>query len=270
MATYLIGDIQGCLSHLKALLVKINYKPDRDRLGFVGDLINRGPDSEETLEFISSLDDPYIVLGNHDLYFMAMATTPLTYDGHHTLHGLLASPNKNKWVDWLREKPLVLALPEHRVVMAHAGIPPQWSIEDALGFSDELSAMLKADEMPGFLQYFENMIGDEPACWQNTLAGANRLRYITNAFTRMRFCTQRGGLEFLTKSAKTTDRHGFKPWFEWPRQMDGYRIAFGHWASLQGDCAAQDIYALDTGSVWGGPLTAWCIEEDRLISVRTT
>lgn len=252
MQTYLIGDIQGCFDSLQALLKKIHFNADKDRLGFVGDLVNRGPKSLETLAFITQLENPLIVLGNHDLHFLALYFLGASKFHHidHTLDALLHSPHCEKYVRFLLQKPFLYR--EHHFVMTHAGIPPQWSIADAETLSTEISSLLQKDPVA----FFNHIYGNTPILWHDNLTEWDRARYIVNAFTRMRFCSAEGSLELNNKSDSTIDPD-FKPWFLWrDPASDQCDIYFGHWAALRGQCAAPHIFALDTGCGWGEQLTA--------------
>lgn len=263
MATYLIGDVQGCFDELQRLLSKIQYNPDRDRLGFVGDLINRGPKSLETLRFIKELDDPIIVLGNHDLTLVIMGYNYIKRGKSHCLQEILDAPDKEQLLNWLRQQPLMHYNNELDFCVVHAGIPPQWRIKDALPYANEISTALQANDFHTFLQ---EMHGDQPAEWQPNLTGWDRLRYLVNAFTRMRFCSQSGKLDLSNKTEHSPNLKHFKPWFEWRQQQTP--IIFGHWAALMGKCQANNIYAIDTGCVWGGYLTALRIEDKQLFQVK--
>ncbi len=259
MACYVIGDVQGCYHELQALLQLVNYNDSKDQLIFVGDLINRGPDSLETLRFIRSLNNVRVTLGNHDLYFLALGYQAVTYDGHHTLHALLDAPDLIEHLDWLRQQPLLIADEALQLIAVHAGIPPQWSLVEAKQHAQELSATLRG---PSYIDFLKNMVGKTPMQWNDKLTGNDRLRYITNALTRMRFCDADGSLELDTKSSKTIDLPGYKPWFEWPHDLEGKQLIFGHWASLMGECATANMHAIDTGCVWGNTLTALRIDDN--------
>jgi bis(5'-nucleosyl)-tetraphosphatase (symmetrical) len=264
MSTYLFGDIQGCFDELQHLLDKINYDPNKDRLGFVGDLVNRGPKSLETLRFIKNLNDPIVVLGNHDLYLLALAHGCVDKEPNQTLLPLLNAPDKNELLEWLRHQPLIYYNDQHSYLVVHAGIPPCWSITTALQCAHEVEQVLQGEHYQEYFTFFENMLGATPNIWHENLTGYERLRYIVNALTRMRFCTQSGKLDLDNKGITSTDSH-YRPWFEWfEPDID---IIFGHWASLQGQCHKKHFYALDTGCVWGETLTALRIEDKKLFSI---
>ena len=264
MSTYVIGDVQGCFDELETLLGQISFNPQRDTLVFVGDLVNRGPKSLETLAYIYNLPNKIVVLGNHDLYLINLVykALPSNYKPH-TLLPLLKSPTVSKWVDWLRQQPLMYKNDKLKYIAVHAGIPPQWNIEKAYRCANEVSDALKKDD---FFSFLKNMFGDRPEYWCDSLSGLNRLRYITNAFTRMRLCTAMGCLDTHTLKVHTDDTN-YRPWFEWNNNLDGYQLYFGHWAALNGKSTNPHCTALDTGCVWGGKLTAVCLETKELFQV---
>ena len=193
MSTYIIGDGQGCYQELQALLALIQFNPSKDQLGFVGDLVNRGPNSLEVLRFIKSLPSPMVVLGNHDLYLLIIGYALMSPDAYeHTLHTVLQAPDKMKLLDWVRERPLIYYETNKHALLVHAGIPPQWSIKESIQRANEVSATLRG---PHYGDYLAHLFGDQAAQWKDTLNGQDRLRYISNAFTRMRFCDAQGTLE---------------------------------------------------------------------------
>ena len=250
MKTYLIGDVQGCFDSLQALLEKIQFNPTTDQLGFVGDLVNRGPKSLETLRFIYQLHHPLIVLGNHDLHFLALYFQNIPFAKHdHTLQTVLNAPDCPQLIDFLLHQPLLYVDRIHHFAMVHAGIPPQWSLSEAQHYAHEAQQLLQKNPE----KFLTEIYGDKRARWQDAITQWDRIRYIVNALTRMRFCTQSGELDLTNKLNISTDR-AFQPWFEWINpEMDIY---FGHWASLEGNCHKSHLYALDTGCAWGGRLTA--------------
>ena len=265
MATYLIGDVQGCFDSLQALLAKISFDPQKDRLGFVGDLINRGPKSLETLDFILSLKNPLIVLGNHDLHFLALYFLGASHFHHisHTLNDVLNSSHCKKYSDFLLTQPFLYC--EDTFAMVHAGIPPQWTIDTAKKYSDEISLLLQKNP----IAFFSNIYGNNPVAWNENLTGWNRARYIANAFTRMRFCDANGVLDLENKTDASSDIL-FKPWFSFRESnKDAKPIFFGHWASLEGRSDHPSIVALDTGCAWGGKLTAIRLQDRQLFSKET-
>lgn len=264
MATYAVGDLQGCLTPLKCLLDEVAFDPAIDRLWLVGDLVNRGPQSLETLRFLYSIRQALVcVLGNHDLHLLAVARKPERLKRGDTLQPILEAPDKAELLGWLRQQKLMHYDAERNLAMVHAGIAPQWSIEKAMRLAAEVEAALQSDELlPRFL---DGMYGNEPSKWNKALAGIDRLRVITNYFTRMRFCSADGRLDLKAKEGADTAPAGFAPWFAHPeRKAAGTRILFGHWAALEGRCNAPGITALDTGCVWGGAMTLMNIDSQQL------
>lgn len=262
MATYAIGDIQGCLEPLQCLLQEIKFNPSKDKLWLAGDLINRGPDTLETLRFLYRLRDSItIVLGNHDLHFIAVYYGLRKRGKNDTLDELLRAPDCADLVYWLRQQKLVHHDPRLNFTMVHAGIPPQWDLSEALAHAREVENVLQTDKIETFLS---GMYGNLPSRWDNNLAGVDRLRLITNYFTRMRFCSAEGELELQTKESVDAAPIGFAPWFSFAeRKTWDQRILFGHWAALEGRTDVENVYALDTGCVWGGSLTALRLEDER-------
>lgn len=265
MSTYIIGDVQGCYHELKELLNLIHFDPLQDRLGFVGDLVNRGPHSLEVLRFIKSLPSPLIVLGNHDLFLLILGYELMPADSYkHTMHDILQAPDKIELLEWLRSFPLVRYEEKHNVLLVHAGLPPQWSIEENLQHANEVSITLQGTY---FKEFLKNLFGDEPSQWNNELKGQERLRYITNAFTRMRFCSKKGDLDLKSKKKTTTQEH-FQPWFNWRHpEKEKIDVLFGHWAALNGQCNIPHYHALDTGCIWGFKLTALNLETKERFTV---
>lgn len=265
MATYAIGDIQGCYDALQCLLEKIAFNPELDRLWLVGDLINRGPDSLATLRFLYSIRDSVeFVLGNHDLHFLAVAYGLRKKSQSDTLDTLLAAPDRQLLMDWLIQGKLLHSDEKLGYTMVHAGIPPMWSLHQAQAHAREVEAVLQSRYCRDF---FANMYGNSPNRWKNKLIGMERLRMITNYFTRMRFCTDDGLLELQTKESMAAAPLGFAPWFtHTERKTRDDKIIFGHWAALEGKANWPNIYALDTGCVWGGALTALRLEDEQKFS----
>jgi len=255
MAVYAVGDLQGCLAPLQCLLQQVAFDPAKDRLWLVGDLVNRGPQSLETLRFLYGMRDSLVcVLGNHDLHLLAAAHNIERLKKADTLREILDAPDRNELLDWLRRQKLLHYDAERDIAMVHAGIPPQWSLKKALNLAAEVEEALRDDaRLPLFL---DGMYGNEPAKWSKDLHGAARLRVITNYFTRMRFCTADGTLDLKSKEGVGTALPGYAPWFSYPeRKTRGQRLIFGHWAALEGQCNEPGLFALDTGCVWGGALT---------------
>lgn len=255
MALYATGDLQGCLEPLKCLLDRVAFDPARDRLWLTGDLVNRGPQSLESLRFLYAMRDSVTcVLGNHDLHLLAVAHDIERLKKSDTLREILEAPDRDVLLDWLRQQKLLHHDGERGIVLVHAGIPPQWSLKKALRLAGEVEEVLRDDaRLP---QYLDGMYGNEPLRWNGRLRGTARLRVITNYLTRMRFCSPDGTLDLKSKEGLGTAPDGFAPWFSHPRRKTrGQKILFGHWAALAGRCDEPGVIALDTGCVWGGALT---------------
>ena len=265
MATYAIGDIQGCYEPLQCLLRKIQFDPARDRLWLVGDLINRGPDNLATLRLLYSLRDSLeVVLGNHDLHLIAVYYGLRKHGKNDNLQSILQAPDALELITWLRQQKLLHHDPHLNYTLVHAGIPPIWTLAQAMGYAREVESCLRSDH---FQPYLAAMYGNEPAQWNENLQGLDRLRLITNYFTRMRFCSPEGELELATKESAAGAPAGFAPWYSYlQRKTRQERIVFGHWAALEGKVQAVNVYALDTGCVWGGALTAMRLEDQQRFS----
>jgi bis(5'-nucleosyl)-tetraphosphatase (symmetrical) len=253
MARFAIGDLQGCATELRALLERLGFSADRDQLWFVGDLVNRGPQSLECLRLIRALgDNAVVVLGNHDLHLLARAYgADLRDKPGDTLSEILRAPDRIALLRWLLERPLAYQDATHGELLVHAGLVPQWTASQAVALSTEVQRALKADPE----NFFAHMYGDKPDLWSTTLRGADRLRFIVNTLTRLRVCTAAGRVAL---KAKGPPRPGGEllPWFEVPdRASRDSRIIFGHWSTL-GYVNAHGVIGLDTGCVWGGSLTA--------------
>ena len=252
MAVYAIGDLQGCYDGLLRLLDAIAFSEHDDQLWFVGDLVNRGPKSLETLRFVKSLGQAAVtVLGNHDLHLLAAACLPITANTKKALDQVLTAPDRDELINWLRHQPLLHH--DDCFYMAHAGIPPQWDVEYARKMAREVETVLQGNHYPILLK---NMYGDKPDLWSPDLSGIARLRFIINAFTRMRYCDQQGRLDLNHNSSPGTQPGHLLPWFAVSgRNNRDARIVFGHWSSL-GYYEGDNCYAIDTGCLWGGQLTA--------------
>jgi len=252
MATYLIGDIHGCYREFRALLDKAGFDPANDKLWSVGDLIGRGPQALETLEFCVSLGDSFsCVLGNHDLHALAGLCETRKYNPKDRTEDLMASPDKDFWIDWLRNQPLLLSDTDTETVVVHAGIYPGWSIEQAQALASEAENVLRSEH---FLSYVKDMYGNEPAIWQDNLEGVDRWRFIINSLTRMRYCTPDGRLDLNWKEPPSEPApDNLKPWFELANPGN-HTVVFGHWASLMGETHSPQFIGLDTGCVWGQKL----------------
>ena len=263
MATYAIGDIQGCYDSFRRLLDRCAFDPACDRLWLVGDLVNRGPRSLETLRFVRSLGDAALtVLGNHDLYLLMAAAGHGKRGKDDTLGAILAAPDREELLDWLRRQRLCHV--EGSYCLVHAGLLPQWSITEARALAAEVEAMLAGDD---YEQFLARMWGSEPASWSDDLEGWPRLRVIVNAMTRMRFCTPRGVMDFRVKGEVTQAPAGYLPWFEVPgrRSADAIMVV-GHWSAL-GLKLTPNLYALDSGCLWGGHLSALRLDDLSLFQV---
>ncbi|MEH5887473.1 bis(5'-nucleosyl)-tetraphosphatase (symmetrical) ApaH [Enterobacter roggenkampii] len=254
MSTYLIGDVHGCYDELIALLKQVDFTPGQDTLWLTGDLVARGPGSLEVLRFVKSLGDSVrMVLGNHDLHLLAVFAGISRNKPKDRLTPLLDAPDADDLINWLRRQPLLQVDEEKKLVMAHAGITPQWDLETAKTCARDVEAVLASDSYPFFL---DAMYGDMPNHWSEDLSGLARLRFITNAFTRMRFCFPNGQLDMYSKETPESAPAPLKPWFAIPGPVTSeYNVIFGHWAALEGKGTPEGIYGLDTGCCWGGELT---------------
>lgn len=265
MATYAVGDIQGCYDALKRLLAKVGFNAGADTLWVAGDLVNRGPDNLGTLRAIQALKDAaVVVLGNHDLHLLAAHAEVKKVSKKDTLADVLRAPECQKHIDWLRAQPLMHS--DGSWVMSHAGIPHIWPVKDAKRYASEVAAALQSTNYREFLRH---MYGNEPAVWHASLAGFERLRMITNYFTRMRFVRPDGGLDLHAKEGLDAAPAGAQAWFRYPREAADreYKFLFGHWAALSGRTFREDFIGLDTGCVWGGALTLYDLHRQEKISV---
>jgi bis(5'-nucleosyl)-tetraphosphatase (symmetrical) len=260
MATYAIGDVQGCFDEMERLLGAFHYERKRDVLWFVGDLVNRGPKSLEVLRFVRSLDDRAItVLGNHDLHLVTQEAGIESRRKDDTFEDVLRAKDAGDLVAWLRTRPLMHI--DGAYAMVHAGLLPQWSIKKAEGLANEVEAALAA---PHYREFLAHMYGSAPERWSDALAGWDRLRVIVNAMTRMRFCTPDGRMELRAKGKEPPS--GYLPWFE-ARKKEQQTIVFGHWSAL-GLRLTDGFAGLDCGCVWGGSLAALRLEDRKLFQVR--
>ncbi len=265
MSTFVIGDIQGCFSELELLLESMNFDRATDKLIFAGDLVNRGPDSLATLRFVKNLGDTAdAVLGNHDLHLLAIWQGNNSHASGNDLDPILQAPDRDELLDWLRYRPLLIHLPQFESTIIHAGLPPQWTLEDAMTHANEVENILRGDR---FADFFLNMYGNKPKKWKARLEGFDRLRFITNCFTRMRYCTAEGKLNLKDKWAPGTQKSGSLPWFDVPgRKTRENKIFFGHWSTL-GLLNSNNAWSLDTGCLWGGQLTAIRLEDLKFYQV---
>lgn len=264
MSTYAIGDVQGCFEPLQRLLNAIQFDSSKDTLWFAGDLVNRGPQSLQVLRFIKSLgSQAKVVLGNHDLHLLA-----IYYGGHasrknDTLAELLAAEDAPELLHWLCQQPLVYS--QGNWCMSHAGIPPQWTVAQALSLSKEVEVAIQGEQS---IEFFQQMYGNQSAYWQENLTGINRLRTVVNYLTRMRFIGPDGELDLISKEGLGSAPENFLPWFKMqPSYNRDQQLLFGHWAALEGKTDVPNVYALDTGCVWGGKLSALRLEDQQWFRV---
>jgi len=263
MSTYAIGDLQGCQPSLAPLLEQIERASPQARLIFVGDLVNRGPQSLQTLRTVHGLGArATALLGNHDLHLLAVSQGIRKAHRSDTLDDILQAEDRDDWIDWVRQRPL--AHLENGHLMVHAGVLPQWSVEQTLRLAQEVETVLRG---PNWADFLREMYGNEPAQWDDALAGPARLRCIVNALTRIRYCTPDGAMELRSKEGPGSHPQGVLPWFDMPgRQTAGTTIVFGHWSTL-GLTLRPDLIGLDTGCVWGGKLTALRLEDRAILQV---
>lgn len=258
MATYAIGDLQGCYDQLRRLLDRIQYDPAQDTLWFTGDLVNRGTQSADCLRFVSQTPNAITVLGNHDLALLALVFAENKPPLDHTMDDLLNAPDCESLCHWLRQQPLIHVDQKKGFILVHAGIPPNWELETAQSCAREVEAVLRSDNHK---TYLNDLYGNKPDHWDDSLNGQARYRYITNALTRLRYVSQDMQLDLNHKGPIGSQPPELIPWFQHPdRQPINLPIIFGHWASLEGKVAQKSLYALDTGAIWGGKLTALCLE----------
>ena len=258
MATYAIGDVPGCFDELQALLARVGFDRAHDRLWFVGDLVNRGPKSLEVLRFVRELGDRAVtVLGNHDLHLVTQHEGFERRRKDDTFTDVLGAPDVKQLVDWVRTRPMMHV--ESGWAMVHAGLVPQWTIDKAAALAREVEKALRA---PGYRDFLANMYGSKPARWEDSLSGWDRLRVVVNAMTRMRFCQPDGTMEFHASGVEPPA--GYLPWYE--TRNDERPIVFGHWSAL-GLKLTERVAGLDTGCVWGGPLSALRLEDRWLVQV---
>ncbi|HEY7743927.1 MAG TPA: symmetrical bis(5'-nucleosyl)-tetraphosphatase [Burkholderiales bacterium] len=263
MATIAIGDVQGCYDQLMRLLERAGFDERRDTLWFVGDLVNRGPQSLETVRFVKGLGARAVtVLGNHDLNLLAVAAGVRKPHRGDTNEALLAAPDRDELLAWLRHRSMMHAGGGY--AMVHAGLLPQWSIGQALALAREVETTLRA---PDHREFLKRMYGNEPLRWRDDLAGIERLRIIVNAMTRMRLAAADGTLELDHKLGLDTAPAGYYPWYDVPgRASRGTPVLFGHWAAL-GLVMREDAVCLDSGCVWGRALSALRLEDRRLFQL---
>jgi bis(5'-nucleosyl)-tetraphosphatase (symmetrical) len=251
---YAIGDIQGCHDELRALVARIGFKPDRDQIWFTGDLVNRGPKSLETLRYVRSLaHNAVVVLGNHDLHLLALRFgSKRKHKSADTLDDIFAAKDRDALLEWLIALPLVHFDAGNSDLLVHAGLVPQWNAGTAVELAREVESALANDARA----LFDDMYGDQPDRWSESLHGAERLRFAINAFTRLRICTREGRMDLKMKGGIDGVRLPWRPWFEHEQRLSrNVRVIFGHWSAL-GLVRSHGVVGLDTGCVWGGTLTA--------------
>ena len=263
MATYAVGDIQGCFASLQALLDKCSFSPEFDRLWLVGDLVNRGPRSLETLRFVKGLGDRAVtVLGNHDLSLLMAAEGFGKRHRSDTIDDILAATDRDELLHWLRHQRLMHVQGDY--AMVHAGLLPAWSVAEARALAGEVEQALQAEN---YREFLANMWGSEPGSWDSSLTGWPRLRVIVNAMTRMRFCSPAGEMDFKAKGELSQAPAGYLPWFEVPgRRSAATVLVTGHWSAL-GLRLEPNLLALDSGCLWGGKLSALRLEDRALFQV---
>ena len=267
MPTYVVGDVQGCFDELQRLLKKIRFDPAADRLWFTGDLVNRGPKSLETLRYVRELGDRAVtVLGNHDLHLVAAQLTGRRRK-RDTFDDVLAAPDRDELLAWLRRRPLIHV--EGDWVLVHAGLPPQWTVEDAVQIAAEAAKTLASARANRF--FADHMYGDEPDRWTGTLRGWERLRFVINCCTRLRVCTPEGHVDPDYKGPAGNAPDGLLPWFTVPgRRSASSTVLFGHWSTVgRVHWPEHRVYGLDTGCVWGRKLTALRLDDRRLFAVES-
>lgn len=268
---YVIGDVQGCFEALKALLKTIQFDPDQDFIWFAGDLVARGENSLGALRFIKKLVErnaAATVLGNHDLTLLAAARGIKTIKDKDNIRDVIDAIDSDDLIDWLRKQPLCV-FPNATTVLTHAGIPTNWTAEQAAALAAEVEAVIAADDFDVVDAFLKDMYGKEPTLWSDELTGNARLRCIVNYLTRMRLTDSAGRLEFSFKdSLRDPMPEGFKPWFEFASQAaQTHKVVFGHWAALQGKTISDSIQNVDGGCVWGHQLMAYRLEDESLFAV---
>jgi len=272
MATYAIGDIQGCFKELQQLLEHIEFDSEKDSLWCAGDLVNRGPDSLEVLRFLKNLGEKaVIVLGNHDLHLLAVSAGNEDYlHKSDTLEPILKAYDCDELIEWLRQQSFLHHDETLGFTMIHAGLPPQWDFELAKQCANELETLLQNDK--SFFEFMQHLYGKKPKRWSSKLDGWERVRFISNCFTRMRYCNAKGKLDLKRTGSPAIEMQihgddGILPWYlHEHRKSRDLKIIFGHWAT-QGFHAGNGVFALDTGCLWGGALTALRLDDEAVFSV---
>ena len=270
MSTYVIGDVQGCYRELLDLLDKINFDPEHDQLWFTCDLVNRGPQSLEVLRYVKKLgEQTVVVLGNHDLHLLAVAHNPDNKHRKDTLDEILSARDRNELLDWLRTRQLFHRDEELSFTLVHAGLPPQWDIAEAAEYAQEVERILRQAD---YADFFEQMYGDQPETWSDDLQGWQRIRFITNACTRLRYCDESGKFALDEKGPPGSQAKPYQPWFTLKsRKTKKEKIIFGHWSTVHlgniTNFKRFNVYPLDTGCLWGGTLAALRLDDETWFSV---
>ncbi|MES2204821.1 MAG: symmetrical bis(5'-nucleosyl)-tetraphosphatase [Pseudomonadota bacterium] len=267
MATYAIGDVQGCFDELQDLLKKIQFNPLHDTLWFAGDLINRGPQSLEVLRFIRDLGPSHkVVLGNHDLHLLASWAHGNSISSKDTLQPILDAYDGEALCQWLRHQPIMLEDHQLKFMMVHAGVLPQWTLDQTRHYAREIEHTLKSEAYKNFLNH---MYSNDDNVWHENLTGLPRLRTLVNVFTRIRYCDENGVMALTQKGELGTQSKGLHPWFVYPeRKTRDQKIVFGHWAALEGKILGEhNVFSLDTGCVWGRSLRAMRLEDLEIFEV---
>jgi bis(5'-nucleosyl)-tetraphosphatase (symmetrical) len=264
--TFVIGDLQGCFASLEMLLDKINFVSGIDHIYLLGDIINRGPQSLECLRWAANTPHVTSVLGNHDFHLMAVSTGNERYHrASDTITDILNAPDKDTLLDWLRYRPLLIHLAEFNVTLAHAGIPPQWTLSQAQKMAHKIEKRLQGKDWQAFVHH--DLYGNSPTTYSEHASRTERMRFTINALARMRLCTAQGELEFKHKFDFSTAPIGFAPWFSYPRIDESCgRILFGHWSTLGLEQTKHSL-CLDTGCLWGKALTCLCLENNELTQI---
>jgi bis(5'-nucleosyl)-tetraphosphatase (symmetrical) len=270
MSTYAIGDLQGCFSELRDLLDKINFDEANDQLWFVGDIVNRGPESLACLRFVKSLgSNAKTVLGNHDLHLLAIANNVRKPHRKDTLDEIINAEDSEELLAWIKQQPLLISDIELKFTMIHAGLPPQWTLKHAIELAQETTSLLQSNKFDDFIL---NMYGDQPDTWSESLIDDDRHRFIINAFTRIRYCNENGKLDIKESCAPGNQPESLIPWYAIPeRKTKKDKTIFGHWSTVhlgnENNFKQYNVYPLDTGCLWGGELTAMRLEDEKLFSV---
>jgi bis(5'-nucleosyl)-tetraphosphatase (symmetrical) len=270
MSTYAIGDLQGCYSELQTLLDNINFDETNDQLWFVGDIVNRGPESLKCVRFVKALGaKAKTVLGNHELHLLAIANKVRKPHRNDTIDEILNANDADELLEWIKQQPLLVTDPDLNFTMIHAGLPPQWTLDQAKELAQETETLLQSNQFNNFIHY---MYGDQPDTWSDELKDNDRHRFIINAFTRIRYFDKNGKLNLKEKASPGSQDKSLSPWYAIPeRKTKKDKLIFGHWSTVQlgneNNFKQYNVYPLDTGCLWGGVLTAMRLEDEKLFSV---